>query len=328
MINNFTLAEAKTVMTDFEKAVFTGLQSKPKFIPSRFFYDKRGGELFQEIMALDEYYLTRTEFEILQANAQFLFDLVSKSNKSGEIEIIELGAGDGLKTRILLDFFIKKGLLITYKPIDINPKALNELSHDLHLSYPNLKVEPIEADYFSALASLGTNSNTIRLFLFLGSNIGNFADNEAIDFLAQLGRFMQTGDILLCGFDLIKDPSQILAAYNDAKGVTSQFNLNLLARINRELEANFDLNQFIHYPVYDPVLGEARSYLISKTEQAVNISALNLRVEFQAWEPIHTEISRKYSLTQIEKMASLSGFQSVNNLTDPEQLFNLAVWKK
>lgn len=307
----------------FERDVLEGLTSEPKRLPSRYFYDQKGDALFQEIMELDEYYLTRSEYEVLVENRERLYG--SLSEPGGAFNLLEFGAGDGYKTRVLLHHFLEMGSDFTYCPIDISRNALDGLSGALVSEMPDLKVNGICGEYFQALASL-ENEHKRSVVLFLGSNIGNFEDERAIHFLKELNDALHPGDMVLIGFDLRKDPLRILNAYNDAKGVTAEFNLNLLDRINRELGADFDRSGFMHYPIYDPVSGQARSYLMSNRDQQVEVAGR--KISFKAWEPIHTEISRKFYPDETDRLARSSGFTVVEQFFDQNRNFLDALWKK
>ena len=311
-------------MTNLEQDVLAGLSANPKFLPSKYFYDEQGSKLFQDIMGLPEYYLTRSELEVMQTHCGGLLSACQAAGKP--FDLIEFGAGDGLKTKVLLHHFTEQGAQFNYLPIDISGDALDQLVADLKEELPELQVTPLHNDYFGALGNLEKDPNRHRIVLFLGSNIGNFSDDGAVEFLSQLRQRILPGDQLLVGFDLKKDPRQILAAYNDARGVTAAFNLNLLKRINRELDANFDLDGFSHYPLYDPVSGEARSYLISLAEQEVTIGSLGHTFSFALAEPIHTEVSRKYDSDKIKELAARSGFEHSNDFQDSNRFFMNALW--
>ncbi len=310
------------MIKQFEKDVINGLSSQPKKLDSRYFYDARGDKLFQQIMSLDEYYLTRSEFEVLQDNSAQIYESIDAAESP--FNLLEFGAGDGLKTKVLLRYFLQHGAEFTYRPIDISSNALTSLTENLLSELPDLHVEGIQDEYFSAINHLdNVNRNVI---LFLGSNIGNFTDERAAVFLARLFEALHPGDMVLVGFDLKKDPRKILAAYDDSSGVTASFNLNLLDRINHELSGNFDRDAFQHYPFYDPVSGQARSYLVSRKEQTVKIGAHSFH--FRAWEPIHMEISRKFDPGETDSMASASGFNVIDHFFDSERNFLDALWKK
>ena len=202
------------------------------------------------------------------------------------------------------------------------------LVEDLRSEFPDLVIDPLNLEYFEAVESIIRKDTCKKVILFLGSNIGNFKMEEAVIFFTRLGKRLQKGDQLLTGFDLRKDPQVIRAAYNDSSGITSEFNLNLLRRINRELDANFDLDAFYHYPVYDPSDGAARSYLISRRHQVVNIKAVPMIVRFDEAEPIFMEISQKYSLDDIIGFARKSDFKLVRNFFDSRNYFANSLWEK
>lgn len=312
--------------SSFARDVAQGLSASPKRLSSKYFYDKRGDALFQSIMNMPEYYLTRSEFEILDMHKESL--LQQFRNSSGRFNLIEFGAGDGFKTKILLRHFIEAGVDFQYLPIDISSNVLQILTDDLKKSLPGLQVKGIADDYFKALHQLRQTADRRNIVLFLGSNIGNFAEKDALEFLQKLGEELASGDLLLIGFDLKKDPQQILAAYNDAGGITRAFNLNLLRRINEELGGDFDLDKWVHYPLYDPVCGEARSYLLSARKQQVFIREIEQTFSFEQWEPVHVEISRKYDPETIARYAATSGFRLRAHFFDCRHYFTDSLWEK
>lgn len=312
--------------SNFSEDVKAGLSLEPKRLYSKYFYDKKGDEIFQAIMKMPGYYLTRKEFEILDDNKEELLKLFK--NHKGRFHLVEFGAGDGYKTKILLKYFLSEQSEFSYIPIDISKNILELLVTDLKLTFPKLKVESICMDYFQALHQLKETSDRRNVVLFLGSNIGNFSESEAIEFLKRLGDNLNVDDLLLIGFDLKKDPHLILDAYNDEAGITRAFNMNLLERINRELGGNFDLEQFKHFPLYEPTFGEARSYLISKKKQTVYIDAVGKSFEFKAWEPIHVEISRKYDFETVMRYAEKAGFKIAKNFVDHESYYLNSLWQK
>ncbi len=311
--------------SQFASDVLTGLVAKPKTLSSKYFYDKTGDAIFQEIMALEEYYLTKAEFNVLDSNKQALLDSIGKS---GFFHLVEFGAGDGLKTKILLQHFLEQEADFVYEPIDISGNVLQQLEQDLKEKLPDLKVATLQGDYFEVLKGLNGHNGRKKVVLFLGSNIGNFTDDQAKDFLSKLCDSLHKGDQLLIGMDLKKDPATILEAYNDSKGVTARFNINLLERVNKELEADFAVEDFMHYPVYNPLTGFAQSYLVSKKEQTVHIAAMGQDIHFEAWEAVHTEISRKFSLSEIRELSKASGFELKENFLNDKEEFVDSLWEK
>jgi len=310
----------------FADDVHKGLSAAPKFLSSKYFYNEKGDELFQAIMNLDEYYLTRSEYQIFENKKSELAKIFSAGRQP--FNIIELGAGDGYKTKVLLKYFLDQQINFRYIPIDISGNVLNTLQNDLNKNFKGLKVHPYQGDYFDALKDLNYQEDTRKVVFFLGSNIGNFKEIEAIEFLKELGKNLTEDDRLFIGFDLKKDPDIILKAYNDKSGVTKAFNLNLLHRINEELGADFNVEAFMHYPIYDPATGQAKSYLISKKEQQVSIDALNRSFSFKQWEPIFMEVSQKYNISDMERMAFLSGFKIDQNFFDSKRYFVDSLWRK
>ena len=313
-----------TAIRKFAKDVKEGLNKSPKQLSSKYFYDQKGDELFQQIMAMPDYYLTNAETEIFETYAQDW----SEDWKSQHFNLIELGAGDGTKTKILLKALLKSGADFTYCPIDISRNVLTQLRNSLNQELPDLKIKMQAGDYFQALDYLNQKlDDSPKIFLFLGSNIGNFTKTEAKAFLQQLKSKAKPGDRILVGIDLKKDPQQILDAYNDNTGITAAFNLNLLRRMNRELGANFDLSQFKHWETYHPISGETESFLISKTTQTVSIPEIQSEIHFQAWEPIKVELSQKYSLFEIESLFEKIDLKKCNHYLDKDAMFVDTVWE-
>ncbi|MFY0594697.1 L-histidine N(alpha)-methyltransferase [Roseivirga sp.] len=318
--------EHTEALSAFALDIKRGLDQFPKTLPSRYFYNEIGDELFQKIMDLDEYYLTRAEFEIFVRQKAEILKAFQGDNQ--KFRLVELGAGDGTKTKVLLSHFVEQQVDFTYSPIDISGNVLAQLEEALKSEIPSLHVEPIVGEYFKALSALNTDNSSKEVVLFLGSNIGNFDQASGVEFLKHIGDNLSSGDMLLIGFDLMKDPRKVLSAYNDKEGVTKAFNLNLLTRINAELGANFKIDQFDHFPTYDPLTGETKSHIVSKIKQEVFIEALGESIEFQAWEAIHTEVSQKYSYKMIESFAEEAGFRIVKNFTDSNDYFVDSLWEK
>ncbi|MFO8130238.1 MAG: L-histidine N(alpha)-methyltransferase [Bacteroidales bacterium] len=302
-----------------------GLTSHPKYLLSKYFYDDNGSKIFRDIMRMPEYYLTDCELEILDTQKE----LISSEFHDGShaFDLLELGAGDGLKTKILLDDMIKRKTRFKYIPIDISQMALDILLLDLNRAFPGLRVVGKCGDYFEVMQELREYDNTPRVILFLGSNIGNFSHRESLQFLTQVAGVLNPGDKLFLGFDLKKDPEIILKAYNDPAGHTRKFNLNLLDRLNRELGANFNRDTFRHHPVYDPHSGAAKSYLMSIQDQTVRLEALGRDIHFYKWETIFTEISQKFDTTMIENLATETGFMVRKNFFDKRKYFVNSLWE-
>jgi len=314
------MRNSTTVVSQFAEDVEKGLSAPLKSIPSKYFYDAKGDALFQKIMHLPEYYVTASEFEILKYQSP---EVIRRADFKEPVQLIELGAGDGLKTKLLLKEMMDLGIDFTYYPIDISKNVLRVLEKGLKYELGlELKIVPIEGDYFEALQSEHFQGNDKQKFiLFMGSTIGNFDRDSGNRFLYNLSVLMKPKDLLMVGFDLKKNPKIIADAYNDAQGITRDFNLNLLTRINTELDADFDVNSFSHYPLYDPEEGLAKSYLISNKKQSVFIGALGRFFDFDAGEYIHTEISRKFSETDIEKASSYAGLKIKDSFYDSKHYF-------
>lgn len=302
----------------FLKDAIDGLSDTPKTLSSKYFYDAIGDGIFQEIMEMEEYYLPACELEIIQQRTS---EIAAEINSS-ELDVIELGAGDGTKTVHFLKGLINAGKNITYLPLDISANVLKINEKNVQSQLPNLEIESIAGDYFETMQLLKSRQKP-KLILFMGSNIGNFQDEKAVDFLKLVKSHMTTGDQLILGVDLKKNPKVILEAYNDKKGITKRFNLNLLSRMNRELGANFNVDNFDHYPYYDPKAGTCYSYLVSLEEQTVEIADAN--IHFRKNECIHTEVSQKYSLDELESISSAAGFQKFTSFLDKKEWFCLGL---
>jgi len=306
----------------FARELIEGLSQNPKRLSSKYFYDREGDRMFQKIMQLPEYYLTKAEYEIFSLQKEKIFSFLKQSEK---FQIVEFGAGDGLKTKILLDYLMKQKVNFEYLPIDISASVLKTLEKDLKQKHPTMVVKPMSMSYFDALKKLSVKHR--KVLLFLGGNIGNFIYSDAKKFLKSLRANLEEDDQLLMGMDLKKHPKTILSAYNDSRGVTKAFNLNLLRRINREFDGDFELSDFDHYPTYDPISGETKSFLISLKEQNVRLNALNKDFHFHYAEPIFTEISKKYDLEEINRLAKESGFMVQKNFFDCKSYFVDSLWK-
>ena len=294
-----------------------GLAAHPKRFLPKYFYDELGSQLFEAICLLPEYYLTRAENEILERYSDQIIAAVD-----GQKTLVEMGSGSASKTRLIIEALLRKQPELLFMPVDISASALESSSRILLQSYPRLRIEAYAADYFAGLAELGKKPRLRTLALFLGSNISNFDLDEALRFLHALRSVLQKGDALLLGADLKKEPAMLEAAYNDALGVTSAFNLNVLARINRELGGNFDLRAFRHRAFYNEAVGRIEIYIESLFDQKVRIDKLDLEVQFAAGELIHTENSYKYDRAGIARLARETGFVISRTWLDSEERFS------
>ncbi|GAA3757259.1 L-histidine N(alpha)-methyltransferase [Flavobacterium ginsengiterrae] len=323
--NTFTAGIIETAeenTSHFLEDVLDGLSQHPKHLQSKYFYDQRGDRLFQEIMTLPEYYLTRCEMDIFKHKTTDIADGIRADQTP--FDLIELGAGDASKSMYLLRYLNEQNVDFTYMPIDISGNILSILDKKLKENIPDLDIQCLEGEYFEMLHKAAQLSSRRKVILFLGSNIGNMELDEAYQFCLELRKNLNKGDVVMIGFDLKKEPNTILNAYNDSKGVTASFNLNLLERINKELNADFIVDQFEHYETYDPLTGACRSYLISLQEQKVTVR--DKTFHFDANEPIYMEVSQKFSDEDIENMAAKSGFQFVHNIKDNKEWFMDAFW--
>lgn len=305
----------------FINDVLWGLSDPQKHVPSKYFYDEKGSRIFQEIMHMDEYYLPQCELEILNGQSRQIANEIFHE----EFDIIELGAGDGSKTLIFLAEVLKTGKKITYIPMDISSEILEVNMLNTKEKLPELVVELLAGDYFYTLKTLTSNPKP-RLVMFMGGNIGNFPGEKAIEFIRFVNDYLNAGDYFLIGVDLKKNPHVIRAAYNDKGGVTKRFNLNLLERINRELGADFNLQAFEHYGVYNPLDGAALSFLVSMQEQDVHIT--DHTFHFDQYETIHTEVSQKYSIKDLDQLALKTGFSWHQHFIDSMGYYSLSLFKK
>jgi dimethylhistidine N-methyltransferase len=294
--------------------VIAGLSSNPRTLPCKYFYDERGAALFQKICEVLEYYVTRTETDILDRNRAEI-----ASHLGPNIELIGLGTGAGTKTRILIEALVKPAV---YIPVDISEKQLRKSTALFHKIFPNLEIRPVCADYLQPVTLPSPRHKGARnVVYFPGSTIGNFEPGEATEFLRRIANVCGQDGGLLIGVDLRKDPRVIEAAYNDSAGVTAQFNLNLLARINREVGADFDLNHWRHRAVYNSSAGRIEMHLVSEIDQLVHIAEREFH--FRSGEKIITEFSYKYAPEDFAALAREAGFEFVRMWTDNARLFGV-----
>lgn len=307
-----TRVAADRAAPSFAEDVRRGLTAPRKFLYPKYFYDELGSRLFEAITALPEYYLTRAEAEILRARAEEIVAAVP-----GPVRLVELGSGDGQKTRLLIEALLASQGFLEYLPIDISESAVEVSSRALLLDHPGLRVNAYVGEYHSALEKIHKESFAGRtLVLFLGSTLGNLDPEERQGLLSGIRRLLGPGDAFLLGVDLKKTEDVLIPAYDDPLGVTAAFNLNLLARINRELEGGFDLASFRHRALYNRTQGRIEMHLESRRAQTVPVRELGIEVAFAAAETIHTENSYKFSLDQITALAGWAGFELRRTWTD------------
>ena len=298
------------------KDAFRGFTAPRKFIPSKYFYDSRGSQLFEKICSLPEYYPTRTEMSILKQAAP----KIMKSFPKGDI--VELGSGANRKIRLFLDAVDKEKLLyFRYVPVDVSESALRDASEELQRLYPALGVAGIVADFTHHMDMIPSDNS--RLIMFLGSTIGNFDETMQIDFLRSVARSMKPEDRFVVGFDMIKPRETLEAAYNDSQGVTAQFNENVLHVLNRELNANFQPSLFEHVAFYNDDKERVEMHLRAKEKTVVTINGLNLKVPFDRGETIHTENSCKFSRSRVESMVCEAGLIIQEWYSDSKGWFSL-----
>lgn len=314
-------------MTDLDSLtqhVLQGLSKPQKALSSAWFYDDEGSRLFQKIMALPEYYLTRIEHQLLRDRADELSRWIDPNRNP--VDLIELGSGDGEKTLSLCQFLEEGGVDCIYRPMDVSAHALADLSRRFDEHLPRMAIEPVLGDYFEHWPAVASGRRQVAMLL--GSNLGNLDEESAVKLLQRVHDQLRPGDTFVLGLDLVKNPLVLRAAYDDPLGVTAAFNLNLLVRLNRELGMDFDLSQFRHYATYCPLEGVARSFLVSLIDQVVHCEALDRGFVFKAGETIYTEQSQKYTPDSIEHLAQRSGFDNICLLTDSRGWYALTIWRR
>lgn len=300
-------------MSNFLKHVKKGLKQKPKKLSSRYFYDARGDEFFREIMQLDEYYLPEYELDIIKNKSANVAKDISK--EIDKLHVIELGAGDGTKTKFLLEAFTPFFKKLSFTALDISNNVLKINEREIKNHLPNIEYHFKAGNYFNTYNEIKNKEDEGKLILFLGANIGNFLLEESIDFFNFIKKELTHKDYFLVAFDLVKHPKKILKAYDDNSGITKKFNLNLLHRINSELGANIDVSKFDHYASYNPETGDTKSYIISLEKQTIELKDKTV-FHFDAFETIHTEISKKFFKSDIEHIAKSS------NMNIAQKYFN------
>jgi L-histidine N-alpha-methyltransferase len=304
----------------FAEDVRAGLGTRPLSLSPKYFYDDLGSALFEAITRLPEYYLTRVERDLLATYGREIAGSLDRP-----LELIELGSGSAIKTRILIDAILERQPRLTYHPIDISAEAVTESSLALAGAYERLRIVAYAGDYFPLLREKALKTNGRVLALFLGSNIGNFEPADARELLQLLAAARHPGDGLLIGYDLKKDPSILELAYDDPTGVTAAFNKNLLARINRELGGDFDLGAFRFQARWNEARGAVESFLVSERQQRVRIPAADLIVDFVAGDAIHTESSYKFTREEIVALANSCGFAEKKTYTDTAGRYALSL---
>lgn len=294
------------------------LTASRKRLPCKYFYDPEGNALFEQISELPEYYLTRTETAILKRHAASII-----GHCPPDLALVELGSGSSTKIRYLIESCLARQQELTYYAVDISPAGLENGTRQLLHDYPRLRVVGVAAEFEDGLRCLATDASSPRLVAFLGSTIGNFAEDEIAEFFTMLRRHLRPIDRLLLGVDLIKDPAVLEAAYDDAQGITAKFNLNILVRLNRELSANFDPATFRHRAAWNHARSRIEMHLVSLCDQRVRIADLDLDVDLRQGETIHTENCHKYSRSGMESLLTRHGFQVLGRFTDPQDQFCL-----
>jgi dimethylhistidine N-methyltransferase len=322
-LSTIITGDSQALTDSFAEDVDKGLSASPKYLPCVYFYDYHGSLLFEEICRLPEYYLTRAEAEILRT---FAHEIISYMHP--ESSLVELGSGSCTKTQYIIDEMLKERDGIIYSPIDVSREMLKQSARSLLERYDNLKIISVAAEYEEGLSHIDTHTDEPKFILWLGSSIGNFEFSKAMNFLKGILRSLRPEDLILIGFDLEKDKGILEGAYNDSQGVTARFNMNLLARINRDLRAEFDLDRFNHHAIYNEAEHRIEMYLVSTCKQEVPIADLNRSYSFDKDEKIHTENSHKYSPEAIAALATEVGLSTVGQWSDSMEYFNLTLFRK
>ena len=320
-LSYFKPSSKKTQKT-FAQELSYSFNQKQKSINPKFFYDEKGSYLFKKICTLPEYYISRTEVALLRQLEEKL-----PNHLNGNFRLVELGSGSSTKTRTLIDILEKSQKHIEYFPIDISD-ILRDSCKELHNDYKNLCITGIIDDYEPALELVKNYDDKNNLIVFLGSSFGNYDPKAGLRFLQKINSLMKNNDLFLLGLDLTKDETVLEKAYNDSQGITAQFNLNVLSRINSELDANFDINKFVHHAVYNKNQNRIEMYLRSLEKQIVNIPKADLVLEIKKDELIHTENSFKFTISQIKEMSALSNFQIQDIWCDKKRYFGLVLLSK
>lgn len=307
----------------FYKDVIEGLTASPKHLQSKYFYDAHGDKLFQDLMNCEEYYPTNCEMEIFTTQTAEICQTMM--GQGDAFDLIELGAGDATKSTKLLKYLMDNKADFSYLPIDISENVIAYLNMTLPVTLPGIDITGLNGDYFDMLKKAATISDKRKVVMFLGSNIGNMPVADAELFCHELRKHLSPGDMVLIGVDLKKNPATVLAAYNDKQGITKRFNLNLLERMNREFGADFIVDLFDHYAMYDPETGACKSYLISQAEQSVTIGSEV--ISFAKDEYIYMEISQKYTVEQTDEIARITEFEPLIHFSDSKNWFLDAVWQ-
>lgn len=302
--------------------VIIGLTQTPKTLPPKYFYDDRGSQLFEQICALPEYYLTRTEAAILQ---QYAGEIVTQT---GACELVELGSGSSTKTRSLLSAYAQANYPLCYRPIDVSAGILKSSAHQLLADYPSLKIHALVGTYELGLQHLNLGYLPRRMISFLGSSLGNLNPAACDQFFDQIVAALRPNDFFLLGVDRHKATSQLEAAYNDSQGVTAAFNLNILRHLNHRFDANFDLAQFDHWAFYNETERQIEMHLRSRQPQSVRLASLDFEFELQAGETIRSEISRKFDLADLERQLAFKGLQRLQTWSDRHQWFAVMLFQK
>ena len=313
IVNSITARESA------RQDALSGLSATPKSLPPYFFYDDRGSQLFEQICQLPEYYPTRTEASILSTYADEIVDI------TGSCELVELGSGSSVKTRVLLDAYRAAGHPLRYLPIDVSDGILEDSAKALLQDYPSLNIHALASTYDRGLESLPKTELPNRAIAFIGSSLGNLPPDRCQSFLKAIAAALRKGEFFLLGIDLHKETAILEAAYDDSQGITAAFNLNMLQHLNHRFDGNFDLDNFRHHSFYNESERQIEIYLKCLVDRTVTLNDLDLTVRFEAGELMMTEISRKFELSQMQHQLAALGMQPVRAWTDPDNYFALVL---
>ncbi|OQX97426.1 MAG: hypothetical protein B6I24_08935 [Bacteroidetes bacterium 4572_128] len=310
-------------MTDFEKSIKYSLTSKNKFIDHKFTYDKTGDKLYEELMQNDKYYLAKKEIEIIANNKELILNSINKNQEN--FNLIDLGSGSGEKTEILINYFLSKNANFTYLPVDFSKNSLDKLKKKLMGNYPKLQINPINDDYFKALSLINKKYKGQKIIVFFGGNIGNLKNENRITFFKKLNNVLNINDLIINGFDLIKNPKIIVNAYNS--NLFSKCQANIIDILNKKLELNINKDNFEYFSSYNPISGMVDFNIISKIKQNIYIKKIDFILKLRQWEVINCGHSKKFTMQVIEELANISGFKIKETLLDKEKYYANSIWQ-
>ena len=310
-------------MTDFEKSIKHSLSCKNKYIDLKFIYNKNGDKLYEKLMQDDKYYLAKKEIEIITNNKKLILNFINKNQV--KFNLIDLGSGSGEKTEILINYLLSKNTNFTYLPVDFSKNSLDKLNNKLTKKYPKLEINPINDDYFKALSLINDKYKGQKMIVFLGGNIGNMTNEKRIAFFKQLKKVLNINDLIINGFDLIKNPKVIFNAYNSK--LFSKNQANIINVLNKKLKLDINKDNFEYYSSYNPISGMVDFNIISKIEQNIYIKKIDFTLRLRKWEVINCGQSKKFTMQEIEELANISGFKIKETLMDENKYYANSIWQ-